>query len=113
MPQSKGPNSLFVQSQSALARMVQSSLVRLDSIWSSGTLKQRAKRKSPKNSPKTSPISFRNRGLLIPASSDDAQPIPAANSPMQIADQIDLIRWAKDSGFNHVSLQNTPIDYDE
>ena len=114
MPQSKGPPTLFVLAQNTLAKMVQSSLVRLDSVWSSSAMKQKAKRnKSPKNSPKNSPISFRMAGVILPSSSEESPPLPTADSPMRIADQIDLIRWAKDSGFNTRSLQNTPIDYDE
>ena len=114
MPQSKVPPSLFAQSQGTLAKMVQSSLVRLDSVWSSSAMKQKTKRnKSPKNSPKSSPISYRMAGVILPPSSEGSPPLPAANSPMQIADQIDLMRWAKDSGFSTRSLQNIPIDYDE
>ena len=109
MPESKGPPPLFTQVQSKLASMVQTSLVRLDSVWSSGTLQKKSKKsKSPKHSPKTSPISFRMSGVIIPPSADV---LPQHHSPgrlpIQVADPVDLIRWTNSTA------QNTPIDYDE
>ena len=109
MPESKGPSSLFVQVQSKLACMIQTSLVRLDSVWSSGTLHKKSKTsKSPKHSPKTSPISYRMAGVIIPPSSDGIhQQLSPGRALIQVADPIDLIRWTN-SG-----VQNTHIDYDE
>ena len=113
MPESKIPPSMLVQATTKLAHMVQSTLVSLDSVWSSGTMKERKKRsRSRNNSPKTSPISFRMAGVLLPPSPYHApQPYPGL-APQQAADQLDLMRWAKHAGFS-ADATNTPLDYDE
>ena len=108
MPETKGPSSLFVQVQKKLASMVQTSLVRLDSVWSSGTHHKKSnKNKSPNHSPKTSPISYRMAGVIIPPLSDGVpQQLSPGRSLMQVADPIDLIRWTA----TNVGVHNTPYD---
>ena len=107
MPQSKRPQSLFHQATAQMGRMVQSTLVRLDSVWSCRSLRKCKKGKSPKQSPKTSPISYRMASVMLPPSSNNTHQLASGLAPLQVADPIDLIRWT------NAGAPNIPIDYDE
>lgn len=110
MPESKRPPSLFIQTKTKIARMIQSSLVSLDSVWSSGSLIRKAnKSKSPRNSPKVSPVSYRMAGVMLPTSSNnDPNPFPGLSpGGIGVADPSDFIRWV------NAGAPNTGIDYNE
>ena len=110
MPDSKKPSSLFAQAKTKLARMIQSSLVDLDSVWSSGSLLRKAnKSKSPRNSPKVSPVSNRMARVMLPPT-PNVSPNPFPGLPfgvIGVANPEDLIHWVNDGA------PNTGIDYDE
>ena len=107
MPQSKRPQALFQQATAQMGKMVQSTLVRLDSVWSCRSLRKCKKGISPRQSPKTSPISYRMASVMLPPSSYDAPQLASGLAPLQVADPIDLIRWT------NAGAPNIPIDYDE
>ena len=97
MPEFKKAQSLSKQAKAKLAKMIQDSLVRLDSVWSSeSSLRRSNNSKSPRNSPKVSPVSRRMAAVLLPHVSDPALNAFPGLAPGEIgvADPIDLIRWA-------------------